>query len=465
MSGTVWTRALALTLATTLACGGDDAAPIDAPAATCAVAPMVAGTPATDGLADAAASCGATPFAWRREASLGSLTERTARTDYAAATLAALAQAGGVILPSPPVHAVGVIDVGYETQDRGARVTSSTSIAYPTDLAAGETVPVLLLLHGTSGFRRGCGPTADSTFKLLAAVLASYGWIVATPDYLGLESLGDDYPALHPYLQGQSTAIASLDAARAALRLAVEEGLCPRPELAVVGGSQGGHAALWVDRLAPYYARELELLGTVATVPPSDLVAHSDRALRQLVDASANTLAMLTAQAPWYGRDLSQVLRPPYLTSVPAAMAASCDPGGAVEPTSLAEVFTAPLLDHVATASVATFPGFGCLFVENSLTDTTVARINPASPSYGILFVLGQDDTLVVPDLERAAYDELCAAGLPLSYLECAGASHTRATTWSLPEILDFLDARRARQPFAPACTRPAAVTCRGTPT
>lgn len=455
-------------LATLAACGDDAAAGLDAApdAPACVIAaPVIAGTPATDALADDPARCGAAAYQWRR-AGVGVPGARGPRTDYTAAQLGVLAQAAGATLPSPPQHAVAISTLAYTTQDRGALVESSTVVAVPTDLAPGERPPLLLLLHGTSGFRHACGPTVDSQFQLLGAMLASYGWVVVTPDYLGLESVGADYPALHPYLVGEATAIASLDAARAASQAVLADGVCPRPELAVVGGSQGGHAALWVDRLAPYYARELELLGTVATVPPSDLVAHSDRALRQLVPASANVLATLVTQAPWYGLDaqLGQVLDPPWRTDVPAALEAACDPGGQVEPSGLPDVFTDALLAHVATGSLATFPTFGCLFTENSIVDTSVARITPASPSYGILFVLGEADTLVVPEIERAAYDELCAAGLPLTYLECQGASHTRATVWSLPEIVDFVDARRARTPFAAQCTRPAASRCRGTP-
>lgn len=442
---------------------GPDAAP-DAPVCEVA-APQIAGTTPTNALADAPARCGAPAYQWRR-AGVGVPGERGPRTGFSAAQLGALAQAAGATLPAPPQHDVEISTLAYTTQDRGALVESSTVVTIPTDLAAGEQPPLLLLLHGTSGFRRACGPTVDSEFQLLSALLASYGWVVVTPDYLGLESLGADYPELHPYLVGEATAIAALDAARAASQVVVTDGVCVRPELAVLGGSQGGHAALWVDRLAPYYARELELLGTIATVPPADLVAHSDRALRQLVPASGNVLATLTTQAPWYGLapQLGQVLESPWLTSVPAALAATCEPGDQAEPTGLPEVFTDALLAHVASGSLATFPTFGCVFTENSIVDTSVARITPASSSYGILYVLGEADTLVVPEVERAGYDQLCAAGLPLTYLECQGASHTGATAWSLPEIVDFLDARRARTPFAAQCTRPAASRCRGTP-
>jgi hypothetical protein len=53
---------------------------------------------------------------------------------------------------------------------------------------------------------------------------------------------------------------------------------------------------------------------------------------------------------------------------------------------------------------------------------------------------------------------------VPLQYLECAGAGHTDATSWALPEILTFLQARLAGEAFAPSCQVTAPVTCEGTP-
>ncbi|MBP9089301.1 MAG: hypothetical protein KBG15_24480 [Kofleriaceae bacterium] len=471
MKASVLRLSSAVLLVTAVACGSDSAATVDAPpevdAATCTLAgAKVAGTPETNPLSNAPAKCGAPAYVWRKDPDLGAITERGTRSTYSAAQLAALATAGNVMLPRVPVHDVALMNVAYATQDRGTRTTSSATIAFPTNLAVGTKPPLLLLLHGTSGFRRSCGPTSDSETQLLGAVFASLGWVVVMPDYLGLESMGTDYAGPHPYLVGQATAIASLDAARAATQLMVTENICPIQELAVFGGSQGGHAALWVDRLAPYYAREFELIGTVATVPPSDLIAHTNRGLRALVPASANTLATFVTQAAWYGQSskLDQVLKAPFVTTVPAALESTCDPGAAVEPTSLAEVFSDALLTHVASGSLATFPDFGCMVQENSLVDTSVARITPDSLWYGVLFVLGQDDTLVDPAIERASYDKLCATGMPLNYLECEGASHTRATAWSIPSIVQFLDDRKAHMPFTKACTRPAAQRCPGTP-
>lgn len=454
----------------------DDAAmSVDAPSMVdasrigrCTIAtPLVAGTPATDAIANAPPRCGRATTPWLRDADLGSIVSRRNGASYSAATLQALADGANVMLPHVPENSVRTETVVYTTQDRGRRVQSTALVAYPTDTPMGSDAPIVLVLHGTSGFRAGCGPTSDLSAGILAAAFASFGWIAVAPDYLGLESAGEPYGALHPYLVAEATAIASLDAVRAAVRTVSANAptVCAQPRLALFGGSQGGHATLWVDRLAPYYAREFELIGAVATVPAADLLGQSQRAVREPVQATANLAASIVTQAAWYDQEasLSSILRAPFNTSVPAALAAMCDPGDALDPTTqLADLFTPEFLTS-AQADIATTMPVGCWLRESSLTVTSIPRINPASPSYGILFVVGSNDQLIHPPIERAAYDTLCAAGTPLQYLECEGASHTQTTGWAVPEVFNFLDARRANTAFTPQCTRPAATRCMGT--
>jgi hypothetical protein len=473
--------ALATLLALTLsACGDDDAAtpPIpDAgtpdlgrPLPECTLqTPIVAGTTETDALANAPARCGAPAYTWLRDANLGEVVDRRRVSVYRIDQLTALAVSTEVSLPRPPEHDVYIERVAYKTQDRGVSVESSMGLAFPMDDATATERPILLFLHGTSGFRAGCGPSSDGSYQILASLLASYGWIVAMPDFLGLESLGAPYGAPHPYLVGEPTAIASLDAARAAMRaVATRPGnLCASTKLLVLGISQGGHAALWVDRLAPYYAREFELAGVVADVPPANLRAETLLALTSIIDGTSNVIATMAALPPWYGFGgrIGDFLKSPYDVDVPAAMAADCDPSGAVAtPAALSDVFTDAVLTAASSGDLAGIAPWDCVVDENSLTSTPIARLEPASASYGILYVLGENDPLVNTPIERTSYDTLCAAGMPLQYLECAGAGHADAAYWSLPEALDFLSARETGVAFTPECTRPAAATCRGMP-
>jgi hypothetical protein len=176
---------------------------------------------------------------------------------------------------------------------------------------------------------------------------------------------------------------------------------------------------------------------------------------------------MMGTQAFWYGvqDQLSQALVAPYDTLVPEALGGGCSPGDALPKiTALDQVFQAPLLEAAAAGTLAAFEPWGCLFSENGLVTTSIPRIDPEDPSYGILFVLGEDDTLVDPEVERGSVEALCADGLPIEYLECQGASHTGATLYALPEILAFMNARLAGDPFEAPCAVAPATTCGNTP-
>lgn len=433
---------------------------------------VVAGTVETDLLAGAPGRCGQTLPAWLDDPALGEVTAVGEEREISEAIIEVLIAAEGMELPQEPAYDVGVRLISYTTQDRGELIEATALVAYPTSAEEGEgPFDVLAILHGTSGFTDACAPSLVAEAGLLIAALASPGYVVVAPDYIGLRAQGEPTGFLHPYLVGQATAIASLDAVRAAARLPAENrgGVCASDQLVAIGGSQGGHAALWVDRLAPYYAREIHLAGVVATVPPSDMIGHIELSLATLVEATGNTVAFFAAAAPWYGYgdDLAEVFLAPYDTVVPEAMATTCDFSDLMpEVTSPSEIFQSQLVEAAAEGRIAEVDPWGCLLAENGLTTTSVARLTPDAPSYAILFVLGEADTLVDPAVERSSFEELCDQGLPLQFLECAGAGHTDATTWAIPEILEFAQARLDGEPVADAdlCALAPAVVCRGTP-
>ena len=392
--------------------------------------------------------------------------------NFRAGSLRDAAAAEGIELPRDPIYDTAVRTISYRTQDRWALVEATAMVAYPFEPADGRTdFDILLLLHGTSGFTDGCGISDLDEYHILGALFASLGFAVVAPDFIGLKSLGDPTGFPHPYLVGQATALASLDAVRALAKLTPGRRgeTCARPRVVAFGGSQGGHAALWVDRLAPYYAGELELRGTIATVPPSDILGQIVPALTSVIDATANTIAMLALAGPWYGLAdrLDEIFVPPLDGDIPAALAGSCDPEDAVGTyDTLEEVFQPALLAAAAAGTLADFGEWGCLLTENGLTTTTIDRLPPTSESYGILFVLSQLDELVNPAVERAAFATLCARGLRMEYLECAGADHVDGTYWAIPEIVDFAEARMAGEPFdaSTVCEVQPAARCRGTP-
>ena len=447
----------------------DDVAP-DAAFPPCPFAPPRLGdSTAARALAMNPERCGQPAFRWLSSPDLGRPTGTGARQTYAATILRALATGAGITLPVPITHDVVVEQLSYTTQDRGRLLDATTLVAYPSNLAQRTSFEVLLVLHGTSGFNDACAPSATSDARLLGAAFAAAGYVVVAPDYVGLRAFGGPTGFPHPYLVGATTAVASLDAVRAGVRhLAALGGpACARQRFVTIGGSQGGHAALWVDRIDGYYAPELEAMGAVATVPPADLEAQSNRGLRMTVQATANVAAFYTVIAPWYGLGgrLGEVFRAPWDVDLPMRLATSCSPD--VRGLTRESIFTQSFLDAAGgPQGIRGVPAWGCPVIENGLTSTTVPRSEHTAPGYGVLWVLGEQDQLVDTPIERASFDTLCRQGYRMQYLECAGASHTRATTWAIPEILEFARDRFAGRPLdaAAMCRVTPPTRCRATP-
>lgn len=443
-------------------------------------APRLGELPPARTLAADPASCGMDPYTWIEADGLdgdglGAVLDRVRVQRLPAAALAAITAAADIRIPRPFVYDVVIEQIEYVTQDRGERVRASALIGWP-QVPEGAPPPggMLALMHGTAGFSDDCAPSTTLEYQALTAAIASTGYMVVTPDFLGLKGLGEPSGMLHPYLVGEATALASLDAIRAAGRLIAAEGPCLAPEPVMLGISQGGHAALWVELLAPYYAPELRFVGTAAVVPPSDLLGQLELALSERIDATFNALGLLIGGGSWYGLGarFAEVLQPPLDTVLPDIAQRSCDDGAADEfdlnPQDYPDpesVFTDLILEPARAGELGRLEPWGCVARENSLLHTRIARLAPeADPSHGIFFVLGENDELVNTPIERAAFDDLCEGGWPLRYLECARADHVDAAVWALPEIFDFLEARRAGEPLAERCMPAPPSDCRGEP-
>lgn len=429
--------------------------------------PQLGASAQAQALALAPQRCGQPAHTWIDPSGLGRVTELGQTRSYRKEFIEAALATQDVTLEGVLEYDTRVQQFAYMTQDRGAEIEATALLAYPKDAA--EPRGTLLLLHGTTGFNDECAPSRSIVGLGLAALFSSAGYVVVAPDFIGLKGMGSPSEELHPYLVGQATAIASLDALRALPQLPAEArgGLCPPAEALVFGGSQGGHATLWVDRLAPYYAPEITLKGSVATVPPADTLSQMERALEQEVSATGNTIAFLGSAASWYGAEdeLDTAFQPPYDAEVPAALAASCDPGDELDPQpALEQLFSPMLYEPARRGDLDMVDPWGCMAAENGLTTTSIERLQQDPDSYGVLMVYGEEDGLVHTPIEREAFGTLCEQGMPLAYLECAGAGHTPASFWAIPEILDFLAARQAGEVFDAPCQVAAPTRCRATP-
>ncbi|HET8620702.1 MAG TPA: lipase family protein [Acidimicrobiales bacterium] len=177
----------------------------------------------------------------------------------------------GTLIRYEPVEGVdlggaAVWRVMYLSEDvAGEPIAVTGVVGIPAGDAPRGGRPVVSLAHGTTGVADECAPSKQPEgggMALLRPFLDA-GYLVAQTDYEGLGT-----PGRHPYLVGESEGRGVLDAARAAASLPEAE---PGEQLAIFGYSQGGHGALWAGQLAPEWVPELDLVGTVAGAPATEL--------------------------------------------------------------------------------------------------------------------------------------------------------------------------------------------------
>jgi alpha-beta hydrolase superfamily lysophospholipase len=222
-------------------------------------------------------------------------------------------------LPSRPPgaifrsHRLGTKDfeawvVLYHSRSRdGKDVLVSGIVATPSGGPPRGGFPLVSFAHGTTGFTDAAAPSRSGqtgtpvTLLDLCAFLTRRGYAVAATDYEGLGT-----PGPLQYQVGLSAGRSVLDIARAARELS-HGGVGDR--VALVGHSEGGHAALWAGELAPRYAPELRVRAVAASAPGANLAAIA----RRRDHAPETTLNVLSAIGSWhevYGAPVDRLLTP-----------------------------------------------------------------------------------------------------------------------------------------------------------
>lgn len=132
----------------------------------------------------------------------------------------------------------------YTTLDaNGSEVRASGLISVPQK-PAGSTSPVLSYQHGTI-FRDAEAPSNNAVPGEVAVVLASLGYVVVAPDYVGF---GASRGTPHPYLMSTPTAAAVIDLLTASKVWRAQNQVADNGQLFITGYSEGGYATMAAHR-------------------------------------------------------------------------------------------------------------------------------------------------------------------------------------------------------------------------
>ncbi|MGV3758779.1 MAG: lipase family protein [Actinomycetota bacterium] len=309
----------------------------------------------------------------------------------------------------------------------GEDIAVSGLIAVPPGEPPAGGRPLVSWAHGTTGIADECAPSRTPEQLLAAIPLLERGMVVVATDYEGLGT-----PGRHPYLVGESQGRGVLDVVRAARALGPAVGA--GTEVVLWGHSQGGHAVLFANEIATEWAPELDVVGTVAGAPPSQLPLMTGA-----IGDGPTSFFLAMVVAGW------------------AAAYPELDPAEVLTPAGLErlEAVDSGCVGQVAQAWGAAAEG--PLVVEGPVPPAWAERFVDNDPGHRagaapVLVLHGGEDQIVPAVTSALLIDQMCEVGQPVQRRLYEEADHTSVVQASLSTMLDWIDARLAGQPAQDDC-------------
>ena len=162
----------------------------------------------------------------------------------AADIAAALSDRESLVEGVVPRYSVTAYRLEYLTSDADGNEVRASGLVSVPQKPAGATSPVLGYQHGTL-FRDAEAPSNNAVASEVAVVLASLGYIVLAPDYVGF---GASRGTRHPYLLAAPSAAATVDFLTAARTWRGQAGVADNGQLFLTGYSEGGYVTLAAHR-------------------------------------------------------------------------------------------------------------------------------------------------------------------------------------------------------------------------
>jgi pimeloyl-ACP methyl ester carboxylesterase len=162
---------------------------------------------------------------------------------------------------------VDLYKITYETVDPSGQSTiASAGLAFPQ--GGTEAIPVASYQHPTVLRRTEVPSNPESSENLGGVFMAAGGFFTVMPDYLGL----GESDLFHPFVLAKPTAIASVDALRAARTFARNQSMTTTDELFLLGYSEGGYATMALHReLQQFHSDEFTVTASAPMAGPYDL--------------------------------------------------------------------------------------------------------------------------------------------------------------------------------------------------
>jgi pimeloyl-ACP methyl ester carboxylesterase len=311
----------------------------------------------------------------------------------------------------------------------GDRIVVTGMASVPDAAPPADGRPMITIAHGTTGIADACAPSKSPVRTEMSLVAAAMGTehLIAYTDYEGLGT-----PGRHPYLVGESEGRSAIDAIVAAGQL---PDAAPGTKLGIAGYSQGGHGALWASQVAAEWAPDLEVVGTFAGAPASEVGLTLAAAPRLPQAGFAYMVIAGIAEAYPDEADLEALLTPRGIELLDV-----------VDEGCTGEVFAAvsgiPVTDLIRPEGASSEPWRSLARAQ----DAAQVKTNDAPT----LVIHSEQDAVVPLIFSAALTNRMCANGQVIERRLLPEGSHTSAAVPAYEQATEWLAERFATDPPEP---------------
>ena len=324
----------------------------------------------------------------------------------------------------------------YKTTFQGKTIEASGLIGLPKN---GPANPSMIsgqhetrFLHSTAPSLLSISANGVSSSATGYEVLASMGYVVVIPDYIGFGS-SENIP--HPYYIREATAAAVVDMIKAAKEYLKSKQFATSNRLFLIGYSEGGYATLAAQReIENNPSNGLTVTGTAAGAGAFDLTTMlTEVSKSDLSYATSYITYLMESYNTYYNwkRPLSNVYNEPYATNIPGLF------NGDMDVPAIASKLTFNLKDLLQ-------PTF-----RTNLTITgqeTVLKTALRNNSFFDWYPKGQtrlyhgtEDEIVSYKSSQTAFDAFKSAGATNVSLKSVSGTHTTGYLSMMADVLPWL--------------------------
>jgi pimeloyl-ACP methyl ester carboxylesterase len=329
-------------------------------------------------------------------------------------------------------YSVQVFSMNYKTHYKGEEITASGLVCIPL---ADAKFPVISFQNGTNTYH-GNAPTANplNYNYLLLEAMASNGYIILIPDYIGFGASSDQ---VHPYYQKETTASTVIDMMHACSELVQDKKVLAKTadRNYLMGYSQGGWATLSVlEELEKGDHPDIKVTAASCGAGAYDLMAMSNYVLALDTFPGPVYLPYFVYSEQVYGALTDQpdkYFNEPYAGRIPGLFDGTHTNGEVNENLNdtISRLLTSDMIQNFASGTE--FQDLRNVLTENSVSAwPVVARLQ---------FYHGTIDVNVPPIQSQMIYDNFIATGADparVSLLPLEGMTHeTGIIPWGISTI------------------------------